>query len=260
VEKAIPTIVTPPAALADTLNPAPNRNLRVSAPVSQTPGALEAIRVTVVTLDGLGVPTPNTFWVGPPFQAPEEDTSQPGLTYTTAPLQCAPYFHDWTAEGIVAIYGAEIMPGSTYDVQRTFQTCAFATDELCFSTALSMATATFGDVKAPFFPNSPPQPNFLDIQDYVGKFLASPTAGLKSVLQLQPNVVNPLNQLNFKDISSDVAAFLGGAYSDPVGITGPCTCPSLVTCAATACTSDFVCGGGFCLGGFCTDACGRCTP
>ena len=33
-----------------------------------------------------------------------------------------------------------------------------------------------------------------------------------------------------------------------------------VTCGAAPCTNGLQCGTGLCIDGFCTDACGRCSP
>ena len=70
----------------------------------------------------------------------------------------------------------------------------------------------------------------------------------------------PERAVSFKDIAADVSAFSGTAYVDLLGITGPCACPSAVTCGDTACLNDIACGSGYCIDGFCIDACGRCTP
>ena len=131
-------------------------------------------------------------------------------------------------------------------------------------TPLEIMTTKFGDA-APLFDGSgnPPQPDFNDIAGLVQKFLAEPDAPKKAIAQLQPNVVYPDRPVDFKDIAADVQAFLGVAYSSV--FFGPCVCPSNVTCGATACSNALHCAGvtpdgGLCIGGFCADPCGRCTP
>jgi hypothetical protein len=180
------------------------------------------------------------------------------------------------------------MPGSTYEVQRAGAGCADLTDEACWSHSVLMDTIKYGDVWPVWdWENISPQPDFNDIAAMVRKFQAAGsvcegggndglacqnddecpdgaceiTAPLKSTCQLQPNDVFPTRPIDFKDIATDVQAFLGTEFSslEP----GPCTCPPSVTCGTTACTSDFDCigfGDGLCVGSFCADACGRCVP
>ncbi len=242
-----------------------NRYLRFSAPVPTVAGVREeVIRVRCVSLDGFPPPPTDIFYLGPPIAAPEEDTSQPGLTFTAAPLQCDPYAHGWSAEGIISAYGAEIIPGSVYEVQRAGADCAdLVTNEACWSVPLSITTAKYGDVWPVWdWENISPQADFNDIAAVVRKFQATPDAPIKAVAQLQPNSVFPDRALDFKDIAADVTAFVGTpTYAE--SNDGPCACPSTVTCGVTACANDLGCvgfGDGLCVNGFCTDACGRCTP
>jgi len=88
-------------------------------------------------------------------------------------------------------------------------------------------------------------------------------APIKAVAQLQPNCVFPDRAVDFRDIAADVQAFLGVTIVEAE--FGPCLCPSSVTCGTTPCSTDLNCNGvtpsgGLCVGGFCTDPCGRCTP
>ncbi len=257
----------PPAVVAGP-DPKTNRYLRFSAPGV---GAQEAIRVRSVSLDGFPLPDPDHLWVGEPFEAPEEDISQPGLTFTVAPLVCSTvHFQDWSTLGVISVFGAEITPGSAYEVQRADVSCADLSDETCFSTPVLITTGKYGDVW-PLFddpdcldppgPCNPPQPDFNDIAAMVRKFQATPDAPIKAVAQLQPNVVFPDRPIDFKDISADVSAFLEVPFATL--FPGPCVCPPTVTCGITACTNDLHCvdfGDGLCVGGFCADKCGRCTP
>jgi len=235
-----------------------NRYLRFSTPAS---GAVdEVIRVTAVSLDGFVLPDPNVFYLGIPSAAPEEDITQLERTFAAAPLQCAPHARDWASVGVISAFGAEIMPGSTYDVQRAFGACPnLEIDESCWSPPLTIVTAKFGDLVDPFAPE-PQQPDFKDIAACVSKFVWAPTAPIKAVAQLQPNVVFPDRPIDFKDIAADVQAFVGASYATVVNSIGPCICPSAVLCGVAACSEDTQCGSGFCIGGFCTDACGRCSP
>lgn len=237
-----------------------NRYLRFLAPPPAIAGVVEeVVRIRIVSLDGHPAPSPDVLYLGPPVAAPEEDTTQPGLTFAVAPLSCDPYAHAWSAEGIISAYGAELMPGSEYEIQRAGASCAdLQTNEACWSAPLTITTATYGDIVTPFDGSGPVQPDFGDITAMVSKFLAEAGAPIKAVAQLQPNIVYPHRPIDFNDISDAVGAFLGTAYASRY--PGPCTCPSIVTCGATPCTNDPQCGDGLCMNGFCADACGRCAP
>jgi len=269
---------------AQALNPVDggNRYIRVEAPPC---GSQEAIRVKFESLDGIPAPPQGYLYAGEPFQAPEEDQAAPDATFTAAPLSCDTYFTDWSAQSIIANYGADIMPGSTDDVQRANNACADLSDENCWSPAVKMKTAKYGDVWPVWkWENISAQPDFIDIAAMVRMFQASGSAcsggadaGLpcqinddcpggtcevkaprKSVCQLQPNVVFPKRSIHFKDIAAGVGAFMGTSY---VAINhGPCPCPPVVACSTTACTSDLQYGTGLCVNGFCADECGRCAP
>jgi len=238
----------------------PSRYLRFSAPAGVSSSA-EVVRVRMVSLNGFPVPNPDVLYVGPPSTAPEEDSSDPTRTVRVAPLQCETYVHDWTSEGIVSAYGAEIIPGSVYELQRSSASCPnLASDVDCWSVPLVITAGKYGDATGPFEGEDPsaPQPDFNDIASIVNKFLALPGAPIKPVAQLQPNIVFPDRAINFKDIAVAVDAFLGVPFNQMY--SGPCTCPSGIVCGATSCSGDAVCGTGFCIGGFCRDECGRCAP
>jgi len=239
-----------------------NRYLRFTAPVPVLAGVTEeVIRVKLVSLDGYPAPATDTFYLGPPFQAPEEDSSQPGLTFTAAPLQCNSYAHGWSSEGIISAYGAELMPSSTYEVQRASASCPdMLTNESCWSAPLVIETAKYGDVWPIYeWENISPQPDFNDIAAMVQKFLAAPGAPIKAVAQLQPNCVFPDRAIDFRDIAAGVTAFIGTpTYAE--SYFGSCACPSSVICGLVGCSSDLQCGNGLCINGSCTDECGRCTP
>jgi len=227
---------------------------------TQAAGVETAIAVTCVEVNGFPDQASRTLWVGPPSLEPEEDTSEPARTFRAARLQCDPYFRDWTTVGVIYIHGGEILPESTYEITE-YQAGPADTLGPAIGTPITARTGVYGDV-APLYAGIgiPAQPDFNDISGVVEKFLANPTAPIKAQAQLQPNVPLPMRSVDFRDISAAVSAFVGEAYADLNGITGPCTCPSAVTCGATSCTGDLDCGAGFCIDGFCTDACGRCTP
>ncbi len=231
--------------------------------VPGNPGQEVALRVTVGALDGFPGHEGTELWVGPPAQYPEEDTSDPGRTFTGAALQCEPYFRDWGTIDPLQLFGGEIVPGSSYQVHaiHTYCTAQIGTG-WDFGTPLEATTGKFGDV-VPLYDgddSGAPQPDFNDIASVVAKFTAAPSAPSKARAQLQPNTALPARAVDFKDIAAAVSAFIGTAYADPPRISGPCTCPSPVFCSVTNCVDDTDCGAGYCVDGFCTDACGRCTP
>jgi hypothetical protein len=235
-----------------------SRYLRLTAPADE--GREEVIRVRILDLNGFPAPHSDVRYVGLPLEAPEEDYARPGLTFTAAPLTCEPTFHDWSLEGVIALYGAEIVPESVYEVQRASASCPDLLNEACWSSPSIIRTGVWGDVVPPFAdPLSPPQPEFTDIAAVVDKFLSMPEATIKTMAQLQPNVVAPGTPIDFLDIADVVNAFLQVPYASRYA--GPCACPPAVSCGAAPCATDGDCTivpDGLCVSGFCTDACGRC--
>ena len=67
-----------------------------------------------------------------------------------------------------------------------------------------------------------PQPDFIDVAGVVSKFLQEPAAPIKALAQLQPNVALPDRPVDFRDISTDVSAFLSTPYATSIDATGPC--------------------------------------
>ena len=222
-------------------------------------------------------------WVGEPYEYQNQASVPASGTFLSARLQCTPYYHTWTAEGLIHVIGAEIMPSSTYDVQLVPIECAGnEADCPSISAALRLTTARHGDVTAPFSPpTQSQQPDGLDISALVDRFKFVPGAPPKPSAQIQPNVPEPNQDVSGLEIVACVDAFKGLAYP----YHGPCPCPSTVTCNLTPCSSVNSCSGGtcvkICIGGtkdgnpcdddihcpsgtcgtgYCRDACKRCTP
>lgn len=212
---------------------------------------LSAIRVR---MDSLYAPTPlppgspdfssfegDVRWVGPPVELPEFSESGPPYSQPTwmgALLQCEPYYATWEGIGTLHVYGAEIMPSSTYTMQQVADQCGGQLGaESVYSAPLVVATSVWGDAAAPYAgEGGGAQPDFSDISAVVDKFLGAATP--PKVQTLLRDNVPPVNAtIDFHDISLSVDGFLGQPYPH----SGPCTCPSTVTCPAL-------------------DACGRCTP
>jgi len=284
-----------------------NRSLSLQVPPSATagPGAITALRVKLVDLQNPQPPNisccpPPDFssyesgatctdpggcvrWVGRPGTFLESQDI-PGMgSYSAARLQCTPLYRDWTGDGEFHIIGAEIVPSSTYHVQNFGESCQ-GNEPACTDTSglLVVKTARWGDI-APDFnpPATTTQPDVLDVAQLVNKFKNVFGAPPKAVAQLQPNLPEPNADINALDIVAVVTAVKQFAYT----FSGPCPCPSTVTCNMTACAVPMDCGGGTCVktcvgganhgdpcisnthcqcgtcgSGFCRDACGRCTP
>ncbi len=235
-----------------------SRYISFTTPTAQVDAA---IRVKTLTLPGFTNFEGEIRWVGDPQQVPDENSANPLKTITVGMLECEPVLRNWGDVGLLNVYGGEVIPGATYEVRMADAACLALGVESCMSAPLVMGTGTWADIVSPFFvAPGDIEPSFKDISSVVSKFLGDPTAPSKSRAQLIPNIPFPNQAINFKDISATVSAFLGGNFSEGLGITGPCVCPSVVTCLATACTLDSHCGNGFCVSGFCVDACGRCAP
>ncbi len=256
------TCETVNGALADPSGSPQSRYLAFSVLDAMGVGARQAIQIELIDL--LGFPSGNTrkLWVGPLREYPDEYTDQPGLTFGGCGLSCEPVFTDWSTVGLLQVFGGEIVPESRYAVRIVEDCCEDLDDPSCYSTPLIIDTGVWGDIWPPFQgdPGAPPEPDFNDIAAMVRKFQEFSDTPIKPVAQLQPNTALPDRHIDFKDIAANVAAFVANPYSNYGGITGPCLCPSTVTCGATACVSDVACSGGYCIDNFCTDECGRCAP
>ena len=184
-------------------------------------------------------------WVGKPGSFLEAQDIPLGATNLTARLQCTPYYQDWTTEGVFYITGAEIAPSSIYDVQAYAASCAGMEGScLDVSPPLRLTTARSGDVEAPFNPPSTTtQPDVTDVAQLVNKFKNLPGALVKAITQLQPNLPELNADINALDILAVVDALKQKAYA----FSGPCPCPSLMTCgslappAGTPCATDTMC-------------------
>ena len=217
---------------------------------------------------------------GPPVSGP----------YSAARLQCTPYYWDWKPEGLISVVGADVAPSSEFSVQVYGASCMGAEAGCAnVSPAVTMYTRRSGDVEQPYNPPSATgQPDVTDVSQLVNKFKNVAGAPVKAISQIQPNLPELNANINVLDILAVVDALKGVKYA----FSGPCACPSLVTCELTACTSDTPCinaygagskcmktctgpgpltgdlcidnthcvGSGTCGTGFCRDRCGRCSP
>ncbi len=159
-------------------------------------------------------------WVGEP--AVYIDTQDPLTTFTAAPLQCSPNFRDWSGTGVVRLFGSEIVPSSTYEIQVLPEGCSPLSEE-SYTRAMETATSRWGDVALPYGQsNGSVQPDMLDIAMLVNKFSEVDGAMAKYSAQLQPRVLDPASLVSFQDITACVDAFRGYPFPQQFG---PVSCP-----------------------------------
>ena len=194
-----------------------------------------------------------TRWVGPPVTVLESQDSPGFGAFRGARLGCNPYYHAWSAEGLLHVTGAEVVPSSAYEIVNVGGLCMGNEDGCVFvSEPLAIVTARHGDVVAPFNPPDPStQPDAVDVASMVNKFKNAPGAPSKTSAQLQPNVPNLNADQDALDIAACVDAFKGFAYP----FSGPCPCPSQVSCDVTACTVSSQCTGPHGPGARCVRTC-----
>jgi hypothetical protein len=192
-------------------------------------------------------------WVGPPLGYLESNDSPGAGNYRAARLQCAPYYHDWSAEGMVNVMGAEVLPSSTYEIQIYAPGCK-GNENNCaaVSSPVTMTTRRAGDIATPF-QGGPPltQPNAIDVTNSVNKFRNLAGAPPKVIAQVQPNFPDPNSDINAIDIVTVVDNVRGFGYT----YSGPCTCPSTVPCNTTTCSGAANCTGLYGAGATCIKTC-----
>jgi len=158
-------------------------------------------------------------WLGPPVVYRDMFTGG-YLDNTMSRLQCDPYFMEWGPVGLIHVYGPEVMPDSVYDIQFYHGDCGDVNDPACFSPPLTVHTAHWGDVTAPFFADDPGyQPDIRDVAALVRKFVGDEFP-LKTVADLEGNLLNVQGYIDFRDISTGVTAIL----FDPYPFDGPTAC------------------------------------
>ncbi len=169
---------------------------------------------------------PGTFYEtqGPPLAGP----------YRAARLQCTPVYWDWATETAIdpiVVVGAEILPSSQYSVQ-TYATSCIGAETGCtnVSTPVAIYTRRSGEVDEDYNPPSATnQPNAIDVAQVVNKFKNLVGSPDHYRAQIQPNLPELNASTNALDIVAVVDAVKGFAYA----FSGPCPCPSLVTCGGT---------------------------
>ncbi|MBI3834964.1 MAG: hypothetical protein HY287_11600 [Planctomycetes bacterium] len=222
---------------ADISGIAKNRYLAFQIPPPAATGMNTALQVKLVSLMHPNPPNPPQFpptnfsalenqvrWVGPVSDCVESAISS--TTFKCAQLQCTPTYADWgTALNGAMLYvsGAEVVPSSSYDI-KVFGSSCQGNENACssVSVALTVNTARWGDVTAPFQAPSPApitQPNIADVSAIVDKFKDLGTAPIIAIADLNPGT--PDSKIFISDVASCVDSFKGLAYTFPV----PSGCP-----------------------------------
>ncbi|MEK6798802.1 MAG: PQQ-dependent sugar dehydrogenase [Planctomycetota bacterium] len=152
------------------------------------------------------------------------DSAVRGTSVRCGVLSCTPEYRDWTTflDGrTLHVTGAEIVPDSTYGVAHLAAACA-GSEATCAaaSTELPVKTARWGNVDGSGT-NAASDVNVTDIATVVNKVkdLVSGTV-IKPRAQVQPEVPNPMANVNVLDIANAVDALKFKAY--PFGMSN---CP-----------------------------------
>lgn len=186
-------------------------------------GRSQAIRITFTDLpadfdfaDGW------TMWVGEPrfvTEAAGSNANSPEPLFATAKLECEPFWADFSQFGVLHVYGAGVVPLGRYDIQVVdFSASCPLSNELSFSTGLSIWTSSVGDVVGFGFDQvipghwNPPEgvTSHVDISALVDKFLNNGLAPLKAKADvINSDVSRPIPDqiVDFVDISYVVDAF-----------------------------------------------------
>jgi len=211
------SLVAPDAPLADLSGVDRNRYLGFRVPVPWS-GASVGIRVRLVSLDRFSSFDGALRWAGIPGTFPDDTNA--GTTFAASGLRCDPVFSVWPQNEPAFVYGPDVVPGSTYELQAVDMSCqGDLGNEACYSSPLVVSTNKWGDIVVPIGGAS--QPNFADISAVVDKFQGVAGAVSKTRAQVQPDTPDPNTAINFQDISAVVRAFQLAPYP----FSGPQTCP-----------------------------------
>jgi len=158
-------------------------------------------------------------WVGPVTNY-TMSPSIPQHVFPASQLQCVPYFSTtWNGQPL-AVFGAEVIPDSVYELKGFHPDC---TDfDSCGWTVGTYRTGRWADVVPPFEGDEPgSQPNLGDVSAMLDRFRTTFGCATKSQTQLYANLPDPMRKVDFADIALSVDAFRGYAYPYP----GPTSCP-----------------------------------
>jgi len=226
-------------------------------------------------------------WVGKPATFLEAHEQPTWGNYRAARLQCTPFYFDWVTEtagkicagplgpansGLpcvdnsgctapatcidkkITVVGAEILPSSTYNVQTYGASCR-GNEGNCtnVSAPVTMLTRRHGDVASFFTPPDAGQPGPTDVSEILRALNKLGPLRMADA-KISPNLPELNMDLDAGDLGRVLQAAQGYAY--PPIESGPCPCPSAVTCNAKPCeriTECTVCVGGSKDGELCTD-------
>jgi hypothetical protein len=197
-----------------------------------SPGHIQAVQVTFVSLPGYEYAEGRTMWVQQPRVVTEASGSAGGTpppTHMAAALGCLPHYMDWSTVGRVDVYDAAIVPGVTVDVRAISDGCDTAIPAN-FSPPLGVSMSLAGDVvgDCQATPCTPPQGvvDFVDISSVVDKFRNLPAAPRKARADLINSDTfepSPDGKVDFVDIAYCVDAFRSAAMLLPgPPLTDPC--------------------------------------
>ena len=208
-----------------------------------------AIRVTfaATNISEFDYAVGRQWWVGPPVMKRCEHSGKgfetapkncpaalPTDTFWTAPLQCDPYYVDWSAKvgtgevlhvydsAITSAPGSQIVPDSTYEIQAIEESCDPGM-EGDYSAPLSVTTSKWGDICGPAGGAcSGPPDGIVDVANDVNGVLekfANTNSLQKARTDVEPEDVD-LKVNVADDVLFVLDAFTGGQY--PFGAPKDC--------------------------------------
>ena len=138
----------------------------------------------------------------------------PSPTFWAAPLQCDPYFTDWSVYGTVHICDEGIVPGGLYEIQVIDASCE-PSEKAGYSEPLAVKTSKWGDLikDCTTTPCGPPDGIVnitTDVTAVLDKFKNLPGAPAKSRGDLEPS--EPDLRINITDVTACLNAFKGFSY------------------------------------------------
>ena len=188
-----------------------NRFIGFGTPVSLV-STIVAVRVKIIDLDGFPKSNGEVRWVGSPSHTCEGGACSEVTKFWSSGLGNTPQFMDWSTSNVVQIYGEEVIPSSRYAIQFVDLSCVDLNDENCYSTALMIETAKWGDAKRPLYPFTiAAQPSISDVLAIIDKWLGW-TEPRKSRSLLQPGSLNPNSSVGIADVLKGIDAWLGTPY------------------------------------------------
>jgi hypothetical protein len=180
-----------------------------------------AVRVKLIDVKDHPECNGQVRWVGPPTQYCESGAC--AETFMASSLQDAPYFTDWTLQGVVQVMGEEIVPQSRYALQAidSSKSDELENESIYSTPALWVDTAKWADVVPPLAGFTlAGQPQVSDVLSLVDKWLGS-LEPRKARAQLQPQIPNPGADVAIADILKAVDAWLGSPYPYPIDSCSP---------------------------------------